>query len=133
MRFTWGTLLESADDTAHRPASYDWVGTRYVWDPAVASSSSAALDVERLDTPLVDLAASSSLSHHDFLRAWTRLEVLAKLAEEPILARFRREALVVLEFDVTYRHTEPSGATYVLYSNVWDERQTVFTCGYRVA
>jgi hypothetical protein len=133
MRFAWGTLLESANDDARRPASYDWEGTRYVWEPATESGSHAAFDVERLDTPPPELALSASLSHRDFLTAWTRLEVLAKLANEPILTRLRHDALVVPPLHATYRHTESSGATYQLHSGFWAERQIVFTCGYRVA
>lgn len=133
MRFSWGTLLESAEGAVHRPASYDWNGARYVWDPKMAPRGHAALDVERLDTPPSDLSLAPSLSHRDFLHAWTRLEVLAKLADEPILARLRRDALVIPPLNTGYRHTDSAGATFLLHSGVWTERQLVFTCGYRVA
>jgi hypothetical protein len=132
MRFAWGTLLESSAKAARQPASYDWKGTRYLWKPSTQTSHPGAFDVERMDTPASDLALVASLSHPDFLKAWTRLEVLAKLSGEPVLARLRRDALIVPPLDASYLHTESSGATYQLHSGVWAERQLVFTCGFRV-
>lgn len=131
MRFAWGQLTESDARTAPHPASYDWKNTRFIWQPAHIAGTRFAFDVERLDTPPPDLSLPCELP--DFLRAWTRLEVLAKLTDEPVLALARREALTVPPCGEPYVCRDAAGETYRLRTGIWTERHLIFTCGYRVA
>lgn len=131
MHFAWGNLVECGDRTSPHPASYDWKNTRFVWRPAHVAGTRFAFDVERLDTPAPQLELPCELP--DFLRAWTRLEVLAKLTDEPVLALARREALSVPPLGASYLCSSLNGARYQLHTGLWPERQLLFTCGYRAA
>lgn len=119
--------MESANKADPYPASYDWKGTRFIWRPSMETRAHFAFDLERLDTPEPESSFCPALSPTDSLRAWTRMEVLAKLAHEPVLTRLRWESLIVPPIEEPYR----SGVCH-LHTGFWADRQAVFTCGYRL-
>jgi len=98
VRFPWGEVLvgpRAPDQTA--PASYDWRGTRYEWHPAVHPRLTAALDVERLDTPRPDRLVPKGWDMVRFLAAWTRAEAMCKLLDVPIALWLRANLLETVE------------------------------------
>lgn len=83
-----GAVIASADVCG--AASYDASGQRYV----LIGAPGAALDVERADTVLgAELAALlGTISAAPPLQSWTRIEVAAKLLEQPVHLLLRRLA-----------------------------------------
>ena len=69
-------------DTHHPgPASHDGTGHRFVLVPPDASAYSYAIDVERRDLPVPEALAQAL--GPDAIRAWGRIEVIAKLLHKP--------------------------------------------------
>lgn len=83
-----GAVIASADGCG--AASYDARGQRYI----LIGAPGAALDVERADTVLAaELAALlGKISAAPPLQSWTRIEVAAKLLEQPVHLLLRRLA-----------------------------------------
>jgi hypothetical protein len=134
MRFPWGRLAvdrrPAASQASYFPAAHDWRGTRYLWIPRPEIGTTRALDVEHLDTPTPSAVLLERRALPEFLRAWTRLEVLAKLLDEPVLACLRRLPLTVPSLDQE-EHYHHDGRRFALRSGVWSSRKLVYTCGFR--
>jgi len=83
-------------------ASYDSAGVRFVFVPAEGDRRRYAIDIEQRDTPIPSLISRAlGLAGGDATgRAWTALEVRAKLAGIPVLALLRAPAA----FAGTIRH-----------------------------
>lgn len=79
-----GVVITGSD--ASGPASYDVAGVRFVFVPAAHDKATYALDVEHRDTEVpVFLAHHFASLDRPFFECWTRLEVVAKLLERPVL------------------------------------------------
>jgi hypothetical protein len=135
--FAWGSLSKGnrhvkSSPPRQLPASYDWRGSRFAWEPECSAGADLALDVERLDTPLPADIMAQGLPVESFLRAWTRIEAIAKLRHEPVLACYLSESLVVPELGTPYVIRSSSGPPLHLLTGVWLEMQLVFTCGKRL-
>ncbi len=132
MKFDWGLLFcdyRPVKRTAQRlPASHDWRGTRYEWEPTFVEGQ-AALDVERLDTPLPAIVPGE-LVGNEFWAAWTRAEALCKLFNVPILHWIRTQPLAVPAFQaatLAMPDTHPNCRTY---TGFWAEKNLMFTCAW---
>jgi hypothetical protein len=135
MRFAWGQLrlaqVSGVGALTRSPASCDWLGHRYEWKPLVNRKGALAIDVERIDTPLPDDVLCGDFGREDFLRAWTRLETVAKLMNQPILVALRRWPLSVPVMDRD-ELIEVEGVRLQMRSGLWPARNLVFTCGHRL-
>lgn len=135
MRFAWGQLrLAQAREVGapvRLPASFDWLGNRYEWQPLVDCKGAFAIDVERIDTPPPDVALLGDLGRDEFLRAWTRLETTAKLMNQPILSALRRWSLSVPAIDRD-EVVKVEGVHLRMRSGFWPEQNLIFTCGQRL-
>ena len=110
------------------PASYDSRGVRYEWRPNAGFGERLALDVEALDTPLPEEGLFGCESSGDFFRAWTRLEVIAKLVGEPILLTLKRLPMRI-PLPGTTEMIRLSNSQLELHYVDWPEHQLVFACG----
>jgi len=77
-----------ASTTASGAVSYDDTGTRFVFQPAPGDLASYALDIETVSAEInPDLRVALGVTTRaKALRAWTELELRAKLTNTPVLA-----------------------------------------------
>lgn len=80
-----------ASDTASGAVSYDDQGRRFVFVPAPGDTSRYALDIESVSGQMSDAVMQNlgARSQEQGFKAWTVLEVQAKLLSVPVLTLLR--------------------------------------------
>jgi len=135
MKFDWGLLSCNSRATGREgrrlPASHDWRGARYEWEPDERIRSKAAFDAERLDTPLPMMPSlSQGLAANEFWAAWTRAEALSKLFDVPVLHWIRTQPFAVPVMTTAAPVLMEAGRKCWTYTGVWSGKNLIFTCAW---
>lgn len=114
------------------PASYDWTGIRYEWRVPSAIGGPLALDVERLDTPRPENLVPPGWNTADFLAAWTRAEVLAKLLDTPVALWIKANPFRWAGSDRWFETVPTAVGPCRVFTGIDRPAAIVLSCGWRV-
>lgn len=91
------------------PRAYDHLGSRLSWQPpAEFGAKKSACDLEDSTRDVTFMASQLGVAPADFHRGWVASEVLAKLADMPILEWLKTRGLFLCETGVPVRAEIPA-------------------------